>query len=364
MNVLMLNYEFPPLGGGAANANYYMLEKFAEMDDLSVDLVTSSASGDDRLQFGDRVFIHKLDVGKDDRHHWTQMEILRFSWRAYWKARSLAESNEYDLVHAWFTVPSGAIAERLGLPYLVALRGSDVPGYNERFNLQYKVLKPLIRRIWRHADAVVANSQALKDLALETLTVDIDVIPNGVDVGEFTPDYERGEPLQVLCVSRLVQRKGIRYLIEAVANLDVELTLVGEGPQEAELEALVSELGIENRVFIEGYIPHEQLPEYYQASDVFVLPSFNEGMSNSLLEAMASGLPVVVTQTGGTAELVEDNGFVIPMADEKAIEKYLRKYSNYEKIRKEHGKESRKRAEAMSWRTVSEQYLNLYRTIA
>lgn len=360
----MLNYEFPPLGGGAANANAYMLKEFAAMEDLSVDLVTSSPDGDEREQFGDGVRVFKLDVGKDDRHHWTQFEVLRFSWRAYWVVRALADRNEYDLVHAWFTVPSGAIAERLGLPYLVALRGSDVPGYNERFDLQYKLLKPLIRRIWRRADAVVANSEGLKDLALETLEIDIDVIPNGVDVGEFKSDHERGDPLEVLCVSRLVERKGIQYLVEAVADLDVELTLVGEGQQEDELEELTNDLGLEDRVSFEGYVPHEQLSDYYRAADVFVLPSFNEGMSNSLLEAIAAGLPVIVTETGGTAELVSDNGFVVPKADADAIEDCLRRYLDEESLRKNHGRASRRRAEEMSWRSVSERYADIYNSIA
>lgn len=364
MNVLMLNYEFPPIGGGAANANRYMLREFAEMDGLSVDLVTSSADGDERVSFGDGIQIFKLDVGKRDHHHWTQLEVLRYAVRGYLKTRKLANRNDYDLVHAWFTVPSGVMAAGLGLPYLVALRGSDVPGYNERFELQYTVLKPIIRRTWRGADAVVANSEGLRDLALETLEMDIDVIPNGVDVGEFTPDHDRNEPMEVLCVSRLVERKGIRYLLMALADLDVELTLVGEGQRQAELEVLARDLEIDDRVSFEGYVPHDHLSAYYQAADVFVLPSFNEGMSNSLLEALAAGLPVIVTETGGTAELVSNNGFVVSKADAEAIETSLRRYLDDEALREDHGRASRRRAEKMSWRSVSERYVDLYNSIA
>ena len=122
--------------------------------------------------------------------------------------------------------------------------------------------------------------------------------------------------LKVLCVSRLIERKGIRFLIEAIGRLKndpVELILVGDGNQEEELKELAKGLGVSDRVVFKGYVNHDSIGEIYRNSDLFVLPSQNEGMSNALLEAMASGLPVIVTDTGGTSELLDGNGVVVPM---------------------------------------------------
>lgn len=360
MHILMLNYEFPPIGGGAANANSYLLREYAERGDVTVDLVTASPDEYRVESLGDGITIYRLDVSKDEIHYWTQREILSYSWRAYRKCRELAADRGYDLVHAWFGVPSGVIAWLLGESYIVALRGSDVPGYNDRFAVQYAALKPLIRRVWRAAEAVVANSRGLRDLALETRQMQIGIIPNGVDVDEFEPEYPDRDRLRVLCVSRLVERKGVRHLVEATSRSEFDLTIVGEGKRLSDLRALTRQLGSEDRVTFEGYVPHDEISEYYEDADVFVLPSFNEGMSNTVLEAMAAGLPVVTTDTGGTAELLDGNGYVVPAGDPEAIAEVLSIYATDPDRQRKHGLRSRAIAETMDWTRVADQYQELY----
>jgi glycosyltransferase involved in cell wall biosynthesis len=104
-----------------------------------------------------------------------------------------------------------------------------------------------------------------------------------------------------------------------------------------------------------GYIPHEEFPRYYTAADVFVFPSLNEGMSNSLLEALASGLPVIATPTGGTDELITEgsNGFVVPFQDPQAIASKLESLINDRDLARSMGQASRSKAESMSWRSVA-----------
>lgn len=354
----MLNYEFPPLGGGAANANYHLLREFADRADLAVDLVTSSPERYREEKFADNSLVYRLNVNKSGVHYWTQREILRYSWKAYRKSREL--HRDYDLVHAWFGIPSGMIARLLGVPYIVALRGSDVPGYNERFTWQYALLRPIIRKVWRDAEAVIANSEDLRELALETADIPIEVIPNGVDVDAFEPTYHDRDSLHLLCVARLIERKGIRHLIEGVADLDVQLTIVGEGEKEAELRALAASLGVDDQVTFVGHVPHAKIHEYYEAADVFVLPSNNEGMSNTVLEAMAAGVPIVVTDTGGTKELVDGNGIVVPKQSATGIAQAIAHYQDNRELILEHGEVSRKIATKMSWSNVAEQYDNVY----
>lgn len=366
MRVLMLNYEFPPLGGGAANANKHILKEMSEIEDLKVDLVTSSEEGYSEESFSENINIYRLDVKKKDIHFWRQIEILRYLFKGFWKSRGLVAEKDYDLVHAWFGFPCGLMAMILGKPYIVSLRGSDVPGYNERFSIQYRFLTPLIKIIWRNAEKVVANSSGLKELARETMEISFDVIPNGVDTEKFrTSDSETGEVLHLLCVARLTSRKRIRDIIESIKDLEkVDLTLVGEGPEEEELNKLVSDLDIEDRVEFRGYVPHEKLPEIYNRSDIFILPSLKEGMSNTILEAMASGLPIITTDTGGTEELIKDNGIIVDKKRPESIKNAIKYYQEDETRIRTQGEKSRQIAVDMSWENVAGEYMDIYRAIS
>ena len=142
----------------------------------------------------------------------------------------------------------------------------------------------------------------------------LEIVRCGLDAGRY-PRVERakgaGEPIEVLCVGRLVVAKGLPVLIEAIAELAerdvaVTVTLVGDGPERGAIEAQARALGVGDRVRLLGAMSPEQLIDRYAAADVFCLPSFAEGIPVVLMEAMASGLPVVTTRITGIPELVED----------------------------------------------------------
>ena len=110
-------------------------------------------------------------------------------------------------------------------------------------------------------------------------------------------------------------------------------------------------------------IEHSQLPLYYNRADVFILPSLNEGMSNAMLEAIASGLPVITTDTGGVLELVKDNGFIVPKKNSEKISEALIKLIEDKDLCLEMGKKSREIAEKLGWDKVAGQYLEIYKKI-
>lgn len=380
MNILMINYEFPPIGGGGGNANWYILREFAKNREITIDLVTSSERNEDYTErFSENITIHRLNVKKRELQYWTQAEVLRFLHRSSGYVKRLLKEKKYHISHAFFGFPSGYVtySHREEVPYIVSLRGSDVPGFNVRFSFQYIFLTPLFKRIWRSAKAVIANSEELRSLALKTTPeIPIDVIYNGIDIEEFRPfEGVRYGPPTILCVARLIQRKGIDYLIKALpviskAHPDVRLVIVGEGNMEQELKKLVSELGVKERVDFRGYVRHDELPGIYREADIFVLPSLWEGMSNTLLEAIASGLPVVVTETGGTAELVKDigkgrgNGIIIPKEDSRAISEAVLRVLDSKELRMGMGARSREIAMGFSWGSVARQYLSYYERCA
>lgn len=365
MHILLLNYEFPPLGGGAANATWHLLHELEFEEDISVDLITSSTAGAQMSHFSERIRIFYLDIGKKagQAHYQTNRDLLRYTWAAWRKARRLIREQPYDLVHAFFGIPCGWIAKQLGIPYIVSLRGSDVPFYNPRFAFADAVLfRRLSRRIWQQAAAVVANSQGLKALAQQSAPRQaIQLIPNGVDTRYFHPDKGKKQPgpLHLLTVSRLIARKGIGDLLQALHGLNgIRLTIAGDGNLRHELEAQAQNLQL--NVQFAGNRYRDELRIHYQQADAFVLPSHNEGMSNALLEAMASGLPVVVTDVGGSAELVSTNGYTVAVGDLRALRQAIIELRDHPTQLVSMGQDSRKKAETLNWGSMAKQYLALY----
>ncbi len=379
MKILFLNYEYPPLGGGAANATAYLLEEFSRMPGVSVDLVTSSVDDQyHRESLGESVVIHRVPIGKNksNLHFQSVKDLLMYTWKSYRFAKKLLRAEKYDVIQAFFTVPCGLVAWKLHrectVPYIVSLRGSDVPGYSDRFSFLYPIVRVFARAIWRNAKAVISNSQGLKDLALESSSQQaISIIPNGVDTKHFSPREEKksqeGKGLRLtLGASRVTDRKGINYLIEALYLLRDEcafsLTIIGEGNAKERLEQLVRERELQSHIDFVGRIPREETLRYYREADIFVLPSLNEGMSNAMLEALACGLPIVTTQTGGAQELVYEgvNGLLVKQRDAEDVARALRILANDADLRLRMGAASRALAESMSWERVASQYMETY----
>ena len=366
--ILILNYEFPPLGGGAGNATYYMLKEFSKLD-LEIDLVTSSIN-DFRIEaFSPNIKIHFLDVGKKGSiHYQSNRNLLMYSYKAYKYSKKLLKKKKYSMIHAFFGIPCGFVAMKLSriykTPYIVSLRGSDVPFYNKRFYYLDKLLfKRLSRKIWRGAKSVIANSEGLRELAHRSIpNQKIKVIPNGVDTSEFKPGKAKNKELTLISTGRLIERKGYQYLILALKGLKVKLILIGDGNLNKELKSLAKKNKV--NVIFEGSKEHSEIAKSLHRADIFVLPSLNEGMSNSILEAMAAGLPIITTNTGGSKELIRGNGYIIskdPKTMTKEIKEIIKIYEDNPEIREKHAKKSREIAKTMSWPNITNQYLEEYK---
>jgi glycosyltransferase involved in cell wall biosynthesis len=202
--------------------------------------------------------------------------------------------------------------------------------------------------------------------------VAVSTIANGVDLGAFRPGDAIPDDgaLRLLCVARLIERKGQHHLIEAMRRLvamgvDVTLDLVGTGDAQSANAAQVQAAGLAAQVRFVGYVPRERIAESYAAGHVFVLPSYNEGMSVATLEALAAGLPVVVTRTGGTAELVEEgvNGLTFAWADVDRLTAHLHRLATDRALARRMGAASRARAAGFSWDAAAERYLEMFEQI-
>jgi len=375
MRILMLNNEFPPLGGGTGTVNQAMLAHFARLPGLEIDLVTSALGKSfEEESLAEKIRMYKVPVRNRNIHHSSNRELAEYFVRGWRLATRLHKREKYNFCFAWSTVPAGAIAlalrRTMGLRYIVRVCGPDIPGFETRYQSIHFFLAHLIRRIWRAADTVVAKSaQEIEMIQAADPAVDCLLIPNGVDVSRFKPIHPAPDdgPLKLLCVGRLIERKGQRHLIEAVkrltdAGLDIELDLVGTGDARSANEAQVARLGLGDRVRFSGYVTREKIAEHYAGAHVFVLPSYNEGMSVALLEAMASGLAVVVTPTGGTSELIEPeiNGLVFDWGDVDALASHLRRLTQDRSVVRRMGQAARQRASEFSWDRAALRYVEIF----
>ncbi len=374
MKILMLNYEFPPIGGGAANAHRCLLQQYTGSSDLVVDVLTSAPKpGFFKESFADNITIYKVGLHKKELHFWRKTEVIEWLFKAKRHYRKLLRENDYDLAHAFFGFPTGWLCYRSAkeLPYIISLRGSDVPGEHARFKLDYKILGPVFKAIWKKAAVLVAPSEGLKDRALKFLpTVAIDVIPNGVDLERFKSagTDDKSDTLRLLTVGRLSVTKRVEILIDAVEILhregcEVRFTIVGGGQMLQKLKQIVSEKNLANIIELTGRIDAEDMPQVYRQSDIFISASMQEGMSNAMLEATASGLPIVTTRCEGVDELIADNGIIVNNADAQEIAEAVRKLADDRQLYKKMSVAAKKRAQKFTWNKVASQYIELYHKI-
>ena len=366
MKILMISHEYPPIGGGGANACRFLSRVFIS-EGHEVTLVSAHFQGLVEREDEEGLKIFRLRAKRKRKDHCSFTEMADFVTKAMPFAAKLHKKRDFDVCMIFFGIPSGVVGlslkKKFDLPYIVRFGGGDIPGFQDRFKVIYKFIGPYVRRIWKHSSALVANSSGLRDFAMRFCSdYPIEVIPNGVDVDFFRPADVRDEgDLRLIFVSRLLERKGLQDLIPHLMEIEeqcgrrVSLTVVGDGPYRPELERLVSEGGLEDRVVFMGQRDKEELPALYENADLFVFPSRREGMPNVVLEAMAAALPVVMTPCEGAAELIDDNGIVVREEFYRGVIRAV----NSGKLR-QMGEAGRKRAmDRFSWRSSALAYLDI-----
>jgi glycogen(starch) synthase len=381
MKVLFLNYEYPPLGGGAAVATEALMSEWAKQgrattnQNVSVHLVTSSPERGyhTELCHSPKVCVSALNVLKGGKglHKQGVFPIAIYTLRALISGFSLMRRERPDVILAFFTLPCGFVALILskifGVPYVVSLRGADVPGFTEKFPLITRFGKPFTRLIWQQAQAVVPNSSGLLDLARRTLPdLHATIIPNGVDTVRFAPAPALvTAPFTLLSLARLTKRKRIDLVIEALALLPspdrsaVQFLVAGDGEELGKLQALAHNLGLSDVVRFLGRVEHDSTPALYRQASALILVSENEGMSNNVLEGVASGLPIIATRTGGMTELIRDgvNGMLVPVdTTAQALSDIIQKLIHDTEALRQMGAESRTEALGRSWANVAAQF--------
>lgn len=246
---------------------------------------------------------------------------------------------------------------------------NDMHGQNRRYQKLRRFIKPFVHQY-------IALSKEAKDYLLDTISVKpsrVNHICNGVDHEKFVPDRTEKSGFVFGCVGRLEEVKNQQLLAKAFVkvwhhcqakDLDVKLQIVGDGRCRDQIEGILEEGGCATSFWMPGN--RSDVAELMQCFDVFILPSLAEGISNTILEAMSTGLAVIATDVGGNAELVKDSesGYIVPSNDAEAMAEKMIAYSEQHGLREAHGKAGRELVEQkFSLQAMTASYDELYRSV-
>lgn len=359
MKILCMTYEYPPIGGGGASVALPLAVNLAAMGH-EIEVVTSGMRDLPSTETIDEICVHRVRCLRKHRHYTNTRELLTYVWPAYSKALSLWKRRQYDINHTHFALPSGLASymlyKKTGLPYVITIHGSDVPGYNpDRFRLAHILARPLWRRIIANSERIISASSFLKGLIQKHIDVPVDVIPNGYDPdAEITGSCAKKN--RILVVTRMFRRKGVQHFVEALTGFDHdwEVVVAGDGPYLPTLQEQARRVGL--NIQFTGFIQGRTLTELYETSKVFVFPSIQENFPVVLLEALQAGCAIITTNVEGCSEVIGDAGIVTTAERPSEIRAALKtlmedddKISNYRKA-------ARKRVQYFRWSRIAALY--------
>ena len=275
-----------------------------------------------------------------------------------------------DIIHCNWSL-SGLAAYlsqfRHKTPYVITVQGSDIFK-----TIHIPVVRTFIGLALRKAEHIIALSEDLKSatskfgVPLEKITV----IPNGVNIGQFPSGEKSERKSQIIFVGSLIERKGVNYLIEAMAIIqekhpDYQLLLVGEGRDRDEYEKLVHNLGLEGKVIFLGAQSQQSVSQLLQESRLFVLPSIEEGQGVVLVEAMASGTPCVGSRVGGIPDVITPEvGLLVEPGDVRGLAEAINMYLEDNYLWRNASQKARERVESTyDWFALAEKMIEVYEKV-
>jgi glycogen synthase len=329
--VLLLSWEYPPVIEGGLARHVRKLAEALVRQGMTVDVLTRGVSdaapdGQPGVDELGGVTIHRV------REPGWPRDLDRFvAWVQQMNddmlatGEALAEDARYDLIHGhdWLVAKASAkLAKRLGVPYVTTIHATE-HGRHQGWVQDYPQshIHSVERWMARRADGLIVCSYYMRGHVADIFDVDerrVAVIPNGIDPRELRPAgdlqalrREFAEPHEklVLFVGRLVYEKGFQLALDALPSVlegvqDVRFLVAGSGTHEAELKEQAQRLGLSDHGSFLGWIGDDVLHSLYRIADLCVVPSIYEPFGLVALEAMASGCPCIVADTGGLREVV------------------------------------------------------------
>ena len=399
MKILVLTTTFPRWKDDTTPAFVYELSKRLGEKGFEIVVLAPHHNGAKEFEFMDRMKVYRFPYFYPKKYQELcyeggilpnlkrsnlaklQFPLLFLSELFY--AIKIIKKEKIDIIHSHWIIPSGLVGSILKRtyrkPHITTAHAGDV------FTIRNsKILSKIGSFVFKNSDKITANSNYTKNAitSIEDKIKDIvEIIPMGVDTSLFHPKHATGlrddfeAEYLILSVGRLVEKKGVKYLIMAMKDVikefpNAKLIICGAGPEEENLENLTKKLNLKENVIFVGYIKNSDLPKYYTSSDIFILPSIKvkggdtEGLGVVLLEAMACGTPVIGSNTGGITDIIKhgESGFLVkPKDPEDIAEKIIVLLSNKE-LQQKFSEEGLKIVrERFSWNVIVKKFVKILR---
>jgi glycogen(starch) synthase len=390
--VLILSWEYPPIvEGGLARHVRKLAEALVRDGAATVQVLTRGREGDPPEEVRAGVRVHRVPEAAmprdlDEFVAWT--EAMNDDMLA--AGRELLRHGSFDVVHGhdWLVArAAAALASEAGAPYLTTVHATEYgrhQGWVDKHPQSY--IHGTETRMVRRAEHVIACSHYMRGHVADVFGVDeakVTVIPNGIDPGDLVPvddldalraRFAAPEERLVLLVGRLVYEKGFQLALEALGARGgvlarvpgVRFLVAGSGTHEADLKAQARRLGLLRHGTFLGWIGDDMLHSLYRIADLCVVPSIYEPFGLVALEAMASGCPCIVADTGGLREVVptSDVGLRFRSRDPRSLARMMERVLTDDALRDRLVAEASEHVLRFDWGDVAARTAELYRDLA
>lgn len=362
MNILFLSPSFFPKRGGTEQVIYEVVSRLKSKHKI---VILSARLG---KEYKPHEIINGVEIYRASNITIKGLHLITKYLSFFFYGLKLHRRYKFDFIHMFhvYEVAGAAILLKklFRLPLITTLAGWDT--YDPVKKIPKRFM-PFVRKGMNGSDIITAPSNHLaREGTKQGCQKEIIVIPHGTGMHKkVRPSYKNIREIHaitakriLLSVQRLHSRKGLDILLTAIPKLvtkrkDIVFVIVGKGPEENNLKKLVEKLHIEPYVVFTGFVADDDLPSYYAAADLFVLPTLYEAFGLVYVDALCFGLPIITTENGGSSDIVtSDNGIVIPPGDlsalTKAIDQGLQTKWKRNKILAG--------AEKYQWKYITEQY--------
>ena len=334
MRILVLNHEFPPIGGGGGRAAEGICETLAKRGH-EIKIFTSHIKGMTYHEERDGYQIIRIPSLRTQPFRASLISMIAYVLAGLWAGPRLIRVFQPDVIHVHFVVPAGALAWILsritGIPYVLTAHLGDVPGgVPEKTGDWFRWVFPITRLIWRDASVRVAVSEYTRGLALKHYAEEILVIPNGVDVKALKPNsMQVNDPPVIVFAGRFMPQKAplqVIHILNEIKNQRWKCVMIGDGPLLPDVKKAIVDFGLEDRFTLTGWITPEEVMTWFDESDILFMPSLSEGLPVVGVQALAKGLAILASRVGGFVDLVDEdqNGYLVQPEDTAVFSARLR----------------------------------------
>ena len=378
MKILIINYEYPPIGGGGGFVTRDIVEQMSAMGH-QITVVTSGYKGlpADETGKGIRVirvpvfYRNKMEVASN-----ASMFSYLFSSISYCLAYFNTDS--FDIINTHFAIPSGptgyVLSKWFGIPNVLSIHGGDIFDPSKRASPhRTPVLSQTVRFMLNTASRLVAQSKNTRENAVHFYNIkkNIVIIPLGIRKPSYVKkkrsEFDLSDDDFVFCtIGRLIKRKNIDQALGIMSRLKenkkIKFVIIGDGPERNNLQGIIQSLDIEHNVRIMGNVSDEVKFQILDLSDCYLSTALHEGFGLVFLEAMACGLPVVCHDNGGQTDFLIDGrtGFLTPVEDIEGTINRIQSIMHDEDMRERFRNFNQKQVESFYIPRCAEKYIDLF----